>query len=111
MQRKILVVGPSWVGDMVMAQALYKLLAKRGPDTEIHVLAPAWSMPVLERMPEVSRAIELPLGHGQFGFGVRRSLGIQLRAEKYSQAIILPRSLKASLVPFFASISVRTGFR
>ena len=66
-QQKILIVGPSWVGDMVMAQALYKLLSRRKPDAELHVVAPAWSKPILERMPEVSRAIELPLGHGEFG--------------------------------------------
>ena len=36
MRRKILVVGPSWVGDMVMAQALYKLLAKRAAEADCY---------------------------------------------------------------------------
>ena len=39
---KILVVGPSWVGDMVMAQSLFKLLRLRFSGCEIHVLAPGW---------------------------------------------------------------------
>jgi len=108
---KILIAGPSWVGDMIMAQALYKLLLRRSPDVELHVLAPAWSKPVLERMPEVSRAIEQPIGHGKLGLNARRALGRRLRVERYAQAIILPRSLKAALVPYFASIPVRTGFR
>ena len=34
-----------------------------------------------------------------------------LRATKYGQAIVLPRSMKAALVPFFARIPRRTGFR
>ena len=79
---KILIVGPSWVGDMVMAQALYKLLLRRSPDAELHVLAPAWSKPVLERMPEVTRAIEQPVGHGKLGLRARRALGRRLRAER-----------------------------
>ena len=110
-QQKILIVGPSWVGDMVMAQALYKLLLRHKPDAKLHVLAPAWSKPVLERMPEVSRAIEQPLGHGELGLRARRDLGRRLKSEGYAQAIVLPRSLKSALVPYFASIPVRTGFR
>ncbi len=110
-QQKILIVGPSWVGDMVMAQALYKLLSRRKPDVELHVVAPAWSKPILERMPEISRAIELPLGHGELGFRIRRNLGRHLSSERYAQAIVLPRSFKSALVPYFASIPMRTGFR
>jgi lipopolysaccharide heptosyltransferase II len=108
---KVLVVGPSWVGDMVMAQALYRSLKQRNAAAEIHVVAPSWSLPVLERMPEVARAIELAVGHGELALGRRRALGKQLRSEHYSHAIVLPRSLKAALVPWFARIPRRTGFR
>ena len=108
---KVLVVGPSWVGDMVMAQALYKLLARENPRVEIHVVAPPWSLPVLERMPEVARGVELAIGHGELGFGRRLNLARQLRAERYTRAIVLPRSAKAALVPWLARIPLRTGFR
>lgn len=108
---RVLVVGPSWVGDMVMAQALYRQLAARRPRPEIHVLAGAWSGPVLARMPEVDRTIELPAGHGELALLERFRLGRKLSAERYTQAIVLPRSLKAALVPFFARARQRTGFR
>ena len=108
---KVLVVGPSWVGDMVMAQALYKLLRERSPEVEIHVVAPSWSLPVLERMPEVTRGIELGVGHGELGLGRRLGLARSLRAERYDRAIVLPRSAKAALVPWLARIPQRTGFR
>jgi len=108
---KVLVVGPSWVGDMVMAQALFRALAARVPAPEIHVLAPPWSLPLLARMPEVAKAIELDAGHGELKLGLRRALGVRLRAERYAEAIVLPRSLKAALVPWFARIPRRTGFR
>ncbi|THF63149.1 lipopolysaccharide heptosyltransferase II [Pseudothauera nasutitermitis] len=108
--RRILVVGPSWVGDMVMAQSLFKTL-KAGAPCDIDVLAPAWSLPILARMPEVRQGIVMPLGHGEFGLGKRWTLGRQLAATGYDQAIVLPGSLKSALVPLFARIPRRTGFR
>jgi heptosyltransferase-2 len=108
---KLLVVGPSWVGDMVMAQALYKSVRYRSPGVEIHVVAPPWSLPVLARMPEVARGIELAVGHGELGLRRRVELGRKLRAERFSRAIVLPRSAKAALVPWVARIPRRTGYR
>lgn len=108
---KVLVVGPTWVGDMVMSQVLYRLLQQTRPGVAIDVLAPAWSRPILERMPEVRRAISLPLGRGEVGLGGRRELGRELREQAYEQAIILPNSFKSALVPFFAGIERRTGWR
>ena len=105
----ILVVGPSWVGDMVMAQSLFMVLSDRNPDCSIDVLAPAWSRPLLERMPEVNAAIDMPLGHGEFGLLKRFNLGKTLRENNYTQAIVLPNSWKSALVPFFANIPQRTG--
>ncbi|MEO0951038.1 MAG: lipopolysaccharide heptosyltransferase II, partial [Pseudomonadota bacterium] len=107
----VLVVGPSWVGDMVMAQSLFKWLAQSEPKPDIDVVAPAWSLPVLDRMPEVRRGVALPLGHGALGLGVRRRIGHSLRDAGYAQAIVLPRSAKAALLPWFAEIPKRTGYR
>ena len=108
---KILIAGPAWVGDMVMAQSLFRLLKYRSPGVTIDVVAPAWSVPLLERMPEVRRAVPLPIGHGELKLSVRYRLGRDLRPERYTRAIVMPRSLKAALVPFFAGIARRTGFR
>ena len=108
---KILIAGPAWVGDMVMAQSLFKVLRRQSPDAVIDVVAPPWSEPILARMAEVRRAIPLPIGHGELGLAQRYRIGSSLRAERYSRAIVMPRSLKAALVPFFARIPRRTGFR
>ncbi len=106
----ILIVGPSWVGDMVMAQSLFQLLRQRYPGTDIDVLAPAWSEPLLARMPEIRKAWVLPTRHGQLGLVQRYKLGHSLRSENYRQAIVLPNSFKSALVPFWAGIPVRTGY-
>src|SRR3972149_5739389 len=41
--RRILVVGPSWVGDTVLAQPLFKLLHERHAGLALDVLAPRWT--------------------------------------------------------------------
>lgn len=111
MPQKILIIGPSWVGDMVMAQALFMQLAYQYPGVVIDVLAPAWTQPLLARMPQVRRGLDLPLSHGEFGLRKRWRLGRALAAENYDQAIVLPNSWKSALVPWFAGIPQRTGWR
>jgi len=108
---KILVIGPSWVGDMMMSQSLYRTLKVAHPDAQIDVMAPAWCRPLLDRMPEVNQALSMPLGHGALELGERRRLGISLRNGSYQHAYVLPNSFKSALVPFFARIPVRTGWR
>ena len=108
---KILIIGPSWVGDMVMAQSLFISLKQIVPDAEIHVLAPGWCKALLEHMPQVSRAIEMTIGHGELAIGRRRALASSLKQENYDQAIVLPNSFKSTLIPWFADIPVRTGWR
>ncbi len=108
---KIFVVGPSWVGDMVMAQSLFKALRSQHPTAQIDVLAPAWSRPIIEAMPEIHQAIDMPLGHGVLDIKTRRALGHELRASNYDWAIVLPNSLKSALIPWFAKIPRRTGWK
>ncbi|MCC8464126.1 MULTISPECIES: ADP-heptose--LPS heptosyltransferase RfaF [Photorhabdus] len=108
---KILVIGPSWVGDMMMSQSLYRTLKALHPNAEIDVMAPAWCRPLLDKMPEVNQALAMPLGHGALALGERRRLGVALRERKYHRAYVLPNSFKSALVPFFANIPLRTGWR
>lgn len=107
---RILVVGPSWVGDMVMAQSLFKTLKDTRLNCQINVLAPSWVLSLLERMPEVSGVITMPLGHGKLGLKQRVDLAKNLRNNHYGQAILLPNSWKSGLIPFFANIPLRTGW-
>lgn len=106
----VLVIGPSWVGDMVLAQSLFKLLKQQQPDTAIDVAAPDWTLPILERMPEVRRGIALPFRHRKLDLGARLRIGRELRDGRYSQAIVLTNSLKSAILPWAARIPQRTGF-
>jgi lipopolysaccharide heptosyltransferase II len=96
---------------MIMAQSLFKLLQQRQPEGAIDVLAPRWSLPVIERMPEVRQGVSINVAHGEFGLGKRHGVARQLQENQYDRAIVLPRSFKAALVPWFAGIPKRTGFR
>jgi heptosyltransferase-2 len=107
---KILVMGPSWVGDMVLAQSLFKTLKIEQPDAIIDIAAPAWTLPLLERMPEVNSAIALPFKHGQLALMERIRFGKRLKNQGYTQAILLTNSLKSAILPFAAAIPRRTGF-
>ncbi len=107
---RILIVGPNWVGDMVMAQSLIIALKQLDPDCMIDVLAPVWTRPLAEHMPEVARTIEIPLQRGEPGINKRYRLGRQLAGNRYTRAILLPNTLKSALIPFFAGIRQRTGY-
>ena len=92
-----------------MAQALYKALQANSTSAQIHVVAPEWSRPLLQRMAQISVVHSLDVAHGEIGLAKRHHLGKQLRSEGFSQAIVLPRSFKSALVPWFAKIPKRIG--
>ena len=110
MNDKILIVGPSWVGDMMMAQVLFQLLRQQKPEAELHVLAPAWSQALLSRMPEIQKSIVLPFLHGQLKLQERYRFAKTLQSEQYSLAIVIPNSFKSALIPYWAGIPKRRGW-
>ncbi len=108
---QVLVIGPSWVGDMVMAQVLFQVMRRRWPRVQIDLLAPPASAPVGLRMAELRRVIPLEIPHGELAFKARRTLARELQPVDYDWAICLPNSFKSALIPYWMKIPVRTGFR
>jgi heptosyltransferase-2 len=107
---RILIVAPNWIGDTLLAQPLFARLRKKLPSAVIDAIAPPWTAPVLRRMPEISDVIEVPFLHGRLELRARWRLGRSLRAHGYDEAIVLPNTFKAALLPFFAEIPLRVGF-
>ena len=107
---RVLVVAPNWIGDALMCQPMLARLLQMRSDAVVDMLAPKWVLPVAQRMPEVSEAIESPFGHGEFDLRRRWRLGRTLAARNYDQAIVLPNTLKSALAPFFADIPLRSGY-
>jgi heptosyltransferase-2 len=108
--KKILVIGPSWVGDAMLMQPMLLRLKQRYPESQIDVLAPPWTAALLHALPEVHEVIINPFPHGALQLIARYQLGKKLRSAQYDQAIVLPNSLKSALIPYFARIPLRTGF-
>lgn len=110
MSKKILIISPSWIGDCVMTQPLYRRLHELHPGCTIDVFAPKWSMAVFERMPEISGILENPFGHGALALPERWRVGKELGQRGYDQVIVLPGSLKSAIIAFATGIKQRTGY-
>lgn len=110
MSRRILIVGPAWVGDLVMTQALVAQLVATHPEAEIDLLVPSWASALAARMPGASQVFGLSAGHGQLGLTERWRLARRLRQRRHDWAIVTPRSFKSALVPWLARIPRRTGY-
>lgn len=108
--KKILIISPAWIGDIVIAQSLFKYIKQRNSKTVIDIVAPAWSSELYSVMPEINEIFTMPLGHSQFQLKKRWQFGKRLRTKKYHQAIILPNSWKSAIIPFSARIPLRTGW-
>ncbi|WP_298835202.1 lipopolysaccharide heptosyltransferase II [uncultured Piscinibacter sp.] len=103
-----LVIAPQWIGDAVMSEPLLARLAARG-DT-LAVAALPWVAPVYRAMPQVREVIELPFAHGRLDWAARRRIAATLRG-RFDTAYVLPNSIKAALIPWFAGIATRVGYR
>lgn len=103
-----LVIAPQWIGDAVMSEPLLARLAARGE--ELSVAALPWVAPVYRAMPQVREVIELPFAHGRLDWAARRRIAATLRG-RFDAAYVLPNSIKAALIPWFAGIPKRIGYR
>lgn len=107
--RKILVIAPNWVGDIIMMQVLLKFLKAKYP-CEIMVVASSSVASLIMRMPEVARVFKLDLAHGKLDLMLRIKFGRSLIKYDFNEAYILPNSFKSALIPYLAKIKHRFGF-
>ena len=108
--KKILIICPNWIGDIIMSQSLLKELKNQEPDTLIDVLGPSWSLEITSRMTEVNKQIIFENRHKKLDFWKRIFFAKKLKKENYHLAIILPLSLKSALIPFIAGIPLRRAY-
>lgn len=106
--KRVLVVAPAWVGDMVMAEPVFSRLKALGA-AHVAVLAPSWTRALTTRMPTVDSEIAADFAHGELALKSRYVLAKSIR-DTFDIAVILPRSLKSALIPFFAGIKTRIGY-
>jgi heptosyltransferase II len=106
----ILVVPYLWIGDFVRCHSVVKLLKARFPDRPVDMLASTLCSPLTDYMPGLRRAVVVDLPRKRPAFAQQLALARRLKRENYGSALIMPRTWKSALAPFFAGIPERTGF-
>jgi len=105
---KLLIIPQNWLGDIVMSQTLLKRIKSENPNTVIDILVNSTFKSLVERMPEISKAVILDCGHKELGLLKRLNLARRIKGN-YDQSIVLSRSIKSALIPYLAKIPIRTG--
>ncbi len=104
--QRVVVIGPSWVGDAVMATPALRLLREHLPDARIDVLT--------------RRPVDDVLASLEFVSGIQAArprspaehlrLVNTLRAQRYDAALLLSNAFKSALIAASAGIPVRVGY-
>jgi heptosyltransferase-2 len=106
----ILIVPYLWIGDFVRCHSVVKLVRQRFPGRPVDMLSSTLCAPLTDYMPGLRKAVVVDLPRRRLALRQQRDLAARLRAEGYGTALIMPRTWKAALAPFFAGIPGRTGF-
>ncbi len=111
MGSRALVIAPDTIGDAVMAQPLLALLRQQNARMRIDVLCDEAVAPVFRCMDEVGDVLVGPASERRALWTTRWRLGRALHARRYQRAYVLPETRLAALVPWFAGIGERIGYR
>lgn len=105
--RRVLVLAPNWVGDLVMATAAFARIRAGFPDAEITCGLRPYLRTLLDGSRLFDDLVELP----KVGtLGVLRQAR-SLRRRRFDLAIVLPNSLRAGVLVAAAGIRRRLGYR
>lgn len=91
-----------------MTEPLLRRLQARGE--RITVGALPWVAPVYRAMPQVAEVVELPFAHGGLQLRERRQMARTLKG-RFDVAYVCPNSLKSALLPLWAGIAKRVGYK
>jgi heptosyltransferase-2 len=116
--RRILVVLPSWVGDVVMATPALRAIRQLYPASRITWLLKDYVQPVIDAAPWCDRMIRLrsprsaPPAAPRSSRRRRTSLALsnRLRAHRFDLAILLPNSFRSAAIAALANIPRRLGY-
>ena len=95
---KVPIVGPSWVDDMIMSQAIYRAIKEIIPLEKISHLARSALRPLLAKIPEVDEMLKSDFGHGDLRFNKKKRSRTNLRDENFNCAFILPLAVLKKLI-------------
>ncbi len=104
--RRILVVKPCCLGDVLMATPAIRALATAYPDAEIDALTTRWSAPALEGNPRVTTVLPYPERPSPWAL---LRLARRLRRRGYDLGVGLDRSPVVNALLALTGIPIRAG--
>ena len=108
--RRVLLIAPSWVGDLVMATPAIRALGRHFENAELTALVRPVGADVLEHNPHIARFVVADRrGRGPESENGRQ-LGRLLRRSGFDLAVILPNSFHAALIAWRARAGRRVGY-
>jgi heptosyltransferase-2 len=107
--QRILIVLPSWVGDVVMATACLAAIRRRYPKSHIAHLAMGYVADVLEASQLADETILWPPG-SKGGVLPLMRLAHDLKARQFDVAVLLTNSFRSAILVRLAGIPRRLGY-
>ena len=109
--RSIVVIKPCCLGDLLLATPALAALRAAYPHASISLAVSAWARPAIENNPHVDTIVDCEgfTGRPWRRWSAYRRFSNTLRAGSYDLAIVLDRSLFASLAAWRAGIPLRVG--
>lgn len=111
--RRLLIIMPSWVGDVVMTTPTLRALRTLLPDAHITALVKANVKPLLDACPYINRTVAIRTHRRGMQDGKRKgsiNLARHLALGKFDTAILMPNSFRSALLARMARIPRRIGY-
>jgi heptosyltransferase-2 len=106
--RRVVVRGPNWLGDLVMATPAIRALGDAWPDASIDVAVPAAFAPIVPLLDPRTRPVPLDGGRGLTASGHHVA---RLAAGSYDLGVLFTNSFGSALVMRRAGVPERWGYR
>lgn len=103
----LMILMPSWVGDIVMATPALRLIRSQYGQSRITAVVRPGLAPLLSGLASIDDCLEVDSG------GIIRlfKAGRQLAGTRPDQMLVLPNSMRSALLSFLSRAGKRSGFR
>jgi len=107
---RILVIMPSWVGDVTMATPVLRCVRKAFPEAWIGVLVRSWLREILDGCPHLDEVITYDPKVRDAGLRGGWAFVRELRSKRFDLALALPHSFRAGLLARLSGAKRRVGY-
>lgn len=107
--RRIVVVKPCCMGDVLMSTPAIAALRKALPDSHITMAVSGWARPSVANNPKLNELLDAPVAGDDTIMADYMRLARHLRRGRFGAALVLDRSPVLNMIPYLAGIPVRAG--